>query len=356
MNTFTLRKLVLILGLLVFSAGLFAQVGEETKSENQQLEALGLSASSTSDEWIAVYFEQEAQYLNLNNRQVTTAGKEILDLISRKVQEFAPGTFASYYIPYHELVPSSSTKSLLDQASAAEPNNSLVFDDYVAQGELNRDASMKKKYSKKLEAASVYSLPTMEYNLNVLNSLPTNAFLITYGNDDTYPLWIWQEVFNTATTVTVINVDLLAHADYRKNICQRLNIADFNAIELDAEARIDKLLGSSNGNIYLALTIAPNILKNHSKDLYLTGLALHYSDGSISNLAALASNWENRFARSYIELNEPINRNYDLMFSVLADYYEDSNNQQMLQELENLRSDKQVKKAKTSSKKRPAAY
>ena len=357
MNTLDLRKLVLILALLAFGfGGFFAQVSQGAGSDEQQLSLLGLSASSTSDEWIAVYFEQEAKYLDLNIREVNQTGAETLEFIATKVQELAPGTFASYYIPYHEVVPSSATRALLDQATAVEPNNSLAFDDYVAQGEVNRDSGMKKKYAQKLEAASVYSLPTMEYNFNVLNSLPSNAFLITYGHDDTYPLWIWQEVFGTAPSVQVINIDLLSNAQYCKDICQRLNIANIDASTLNAQERIKHLLSGKNPNIYLALTISPSILKKHSKNLYLTGLALHYAEVNEYNLAQLSGNWENRFARTYIDVDEPINQNYKLMFSVLADYYSESNNQEMLHSVEIHLDKKKGKAAKAKSKRRPAAY
>jgi hypothetical protein len=357
MNTFDLRKLVLILALLAFGFGsLFAQISQAVESDEQQLSMLGLSASSTSDEWIAVYFEQEAKYLDLNIREVNQAGADILDFIASKVQELAPETFASYYIPYHEVVPSSTTRTLLDQATAVEPNNSLAFDDYVAQGEVNRDSGMKKKYAQKLEAASVYSLPTMEYNFNVLNSLPSNAFLITYGHDDTYPLWIWQEMFGTAPNVQVINIDLLSNAQYCIDICQRLNIPNIDAGSLNAQERIKYLLSGQNTNIYLALTISPSILKKHSKNLYLTGLALHYAKVNEYNLAQLSGNWENRFARTYIDVDEPINQNYKLMFTVLADYYAESNNPEMLNSVEIHLDKKKSKVSKSTSKKRPAAY
>lgn len=48
-----------------------------------------------------------------------------------------------------------------------------------------------------------------DYALNTLNTCDSNAILITYGDNDTYPLWYLQEVEGIRTDVRIINYNLL---------------------------------------------------------------------------------------------------------------------------------------------------
>jgi hypothetical protein len=60
-----------------------------------------------------------------------------------------------------------------------------------------------------------------DFAINILNSVPQNGILITYGDNDTFPLWYMQMAENYRTDVIVIN-EVLAYADwYREQILKR---------------------------------------------------------------------------------------------------------------------------------------
>jgi len=60
-----------------------------------------------------------------------------------------------------------------------------------------------------------------DFAINILNSIPQNGILITYGDNDTFPLWYMQMAENYRTDVAVIN-EILFYADwYREQISKR---------------------------------------------------------------------------------------------------------------------------------------
>ncbi|GBU26263.1 hypothetical protein R83H12_02959 [Fibrobacteria bacterium R8-3-H12] len=57
-----------------------------------------------------------------------------------------------------------------------------------------------------------------DFAINILNSIPQNGILITYGDNDTFPLWYMQMAENYRRDVAIIN-ESLSHSDwYRKQV------------------------------------------------------------------------------------------------------------------------------------------
>jgi len=68
-----------------------------------------------------------------------------------------------------------------------------------------------------------------DFAMNILNSIPQNGILITYGDNDTFPLWYMQMAENYRTDVVVINESLSYSEWYREQILE--NYPDLEVVE-----------------------------------------------------------------------------------------------------------------------------
>lgn len=68
-----------------------------------------------------------------------------------------------------------------------------------------------------------------DFAMNALNSIPQNGILISYGDNDTFPLWYMQMAENYRTDVVVIN-EALAYSDWYREQVSR-TYPDLNVVE-----------------------------------------------------------------------------------------------------------------------------
>jgi len=68
-----------------------------------------------------------------------------------------------------------------------------------------------------------------DFAMNILNSIPQNGILITYGDNDTFPLWYMQMVEKHRTDVVVINESLSYSKWYREQVLE--NYPDLEVVE-----------------------------------------------------------------------------------------------------------------------------
>jgi hypothetical protein len=91
-----------------------------------------------------------------------------------------------------------------------------------------------------------------DFAINVLNSIPQNGILITYGDNDTFPLWYMQLTENYRTDVVVIN-EVLSYMDwYREQVLR--NYPDLKPVE-NEEWRVE------NGKDFIFEVIENNFPK-----------------------------------------------------------------------------------------------
>jgi tetratricopeptide (TPR) repeat protein len=72
----------------------------------------------------------------------------------------------------------------------------------------------------------------LEWNKNLLNSVPSDAILITNGDNDTYPAWYLQAQ-GVRTDVTVANLSLLNIGDYRRYLVKHGLPLEMDSVTLD---------------------------------------------------------------------------------------------------------------------------
>ena len=271
------------------------------------------------------YIKKRKQSSSKYSKEISPNDQKELDSIVDILKKQDPESYEYNYLEVINNEHSKSSFSNLEKASAISPNNAQLYIDYIIYYELTDNPAKKKQYCQKLFESNIYSNGLLEYSHNLLNSLEKNAILFTYGEHDTYPTILQQEVKNIRKDVTVLNLELLKDVQYRTNQYNKLKIKE-------PSTSIDNLINktiSENPNtpIYLSVTINPKLLTSLSQQLYITGLAFKHSKKEYKNIPELVNNWEYKFKTD--ELAKPtenltlnrIHLNYSIPLIILYKYY-----------------------------------
>jgi len=246
------------------------------------------------------------------------------DEIFKLIEKNIPNTFT--YYRYKKMGYPSDTEMFdaLSKAYQINPENPEIYDSFVTYYEMKGDAGKRKEFNEKLYYANQISSGFLAYGYNVLSSMKPNGIILTFNDNDTFPLWLLQDVLNIRTDITVLNTSLLMDPEYGKAAFKRINMPDasqeynpegISHREKDIIDFIFKNIPESR-SLYVGLPAwkqlsstkqsngyvsASRQINEYEKNLYLTGLVLEYSTGNIDNIASLRNNFENNYTLDYIK-------------------------------------------------------
>jgi hypothetical protein len=235
------------------------------------------------------------------------------DSIVSQAQRFIPNTFTSHYIIWRNHGSTPEDFPHLERAYSLNPNFFGINEEMVSYYETQYNLAKRKEFNNKWFKLNELSLSLLTYNYNVLMTIQPNGAIITFGDNDSFPIWMLQDALGIRQDVTVLNTSLLCIPEYRAKVFKKLNIPDFNkqfpnGSEGATSENTDKILNHILKNkpkdlaLYIGLP-AWKQFKDNSQNFYLVGLALQYSLYYIDNIAMLKNNFENKYALDYIENN-----------------------------------------------------
>ncbi len=110
-----------------------------------------------------------------------------------------------------------------------------------------------------------------DFAINILNSIPQNGILVTYGDNDTFPLWYIQMVEKHRTDVVVINESLSYSDWYREQVLK--NYPDLNIVE-NGEHFIKEIIENNwpSKSVNFMIGANPHDYEEFSDDMPLIGL------------------------------------------------------------------------------------
>lgn len=296
-----------------------------------------LVKANPKDENIWLNYYKAARYRNYTEHSEKISGdaqKKLEDILAR-MNNAVPNSYAWNYCSFIQSNRSDKAVAYLKKAYELRPYEQELWDDMLAEATIAGDEISAVDFTKKLEQSAIYSDAAMEYSRNVLSSIEKDGILLTNGNLDTYPILIFQKQHNYRTDVKVICLDWMGSERYTNQVSQSFKLGKGKLNTGQAYTNLAEILKSSkNQNIYLALTIPPDILTNYLSELYCTGLAMKYSKTSLQNLGSLQYNWENLFQINSISAADDINRNYLLPLTLLRDMYTGAGNSEKARQMQ----------------------
>ncbi len=236
-----------------------------------------------------------------------------LDEIRDQIKKNIPNTFTDYVTRKRSPL-DNETFYNINKASDLKPDAAEIYPLMITHYELIANYDKRKEINQKMYEANELSSGLINYGYNVLMTLKPNSIIITYGDNETYPIWLLQDVYNLRKDVIVMALPMLTVKDYRTIMFKKIGIPN-NSSKDDNEKNHETfeenqheiasyILSNINLNehhVYISLG-ANHTVKKFEKNLYLVGLALEYSKTNIDNIALLRNNFENKYALDYTKI------------------------------------------------------
>ncbi len=244
---------------------------------------------------------------NWNQEKYDQYDKELKEIL-KKASKAIPNTFEFYVISGAEKGLTNGGNEEYLKAAKIRPFDEEIIDELMIHYDLKLDAKNKNLYATKMFETNQLSVGILNWGYNILAELDENAILFTYGDNDTYATWIIQEAKNFRKDVTVINHYLIQDENFRNQLLKKLG---YDPLDLSFDGLVsdnqltpayEKLLAhfyKGKRPVYF-VNSRNDYTKNVEDKLFLTGLALRYSEQSIDNVAIIKRNFEKRYLLDYI--------------------------------------------------------
>lgn len=355
---------------LFFVSSSFTQQPEKVYSVVKQVKSFEWYKSAAEDwrkiidkypqnaeAWLNYYTANRMARMMYREKWQNSQGHYFQNLtkIVEEMVKAIPNTFECRYIKYYN---SNSMKDedLKDLFEAYKIDSTRVetYDDMVKYYEIKRDSSGEKKFCQKWFEKNDVSPGILNWNYNVLASLEKNGIIITNGDNDTYPIWILQNVHNFRKDIVTININLITIDEYRNKLFKECGIKplDIDWSKIKSQDDLYKTIlnhiikNSTSRPVYLALTLQPSFYDDIKDKVYMIGLAFKYSEKDIDNVAMMINNFENNWLIDYLKIDftydiasgviHQINNNYLPVFAKLYDHYKLSGNEKNMKIVKNL--------------------
>lgn len=269
--------------------------------------------------------------------------------MNRVVQYFAKNAPTSFEYHFYKYVAGNYDVRLiqhLNQAEKLKPNNSDVLVQKAAYGWIVSDSAVANLYLKKLVKISKLDPDVLNYDLQMLKSLPSNSVLLTHGFDDGFGAYYWNRVQNTRSDVCVLSLDLMQSEVYRDSLIKKgFEFPTSRVIDVEFFKAFCTL--NADHQLFVSMTFPKPYLEAIQSDLSVHGLTFAYGVNQRRQLEmseVIRTNeilWETQFKSSiqqptYGEKGNQLLANYLPMLFLLRAHYKQSGTTLKLDEIEKM--------------------
>jgi hypothetical protein len=286
-------------------------------------------------------FVKESSYLK--------TGPEIVSLM----EQFIPNSFTFNYVSYSIQGIDPSKGNFLLKAFEINPKFEGINAAMVTYAVSILDNDLRKKVNKNWYPLNELSPGLINYGYNVLMSVKPNSILLTQHDNDSYPIWMLQDVKEIRPDVLVINFDFLLLDSYRKDVFNQLGIKPLDLqlnddYELNWKNVLNHFLSNYHNDrpLYFAMTVSQDYYKGFVAMMDISGLTYRFST-SPADLTKLNKDIiEHDFLLDYLKVQlipdsniKNVNRqniNYLKCFKLVFDYYQSIGDEKKANELKEL--------------------
>lgn len=284
----------------------YAQKSDEWYQQQARLWEQEIKKNSKNPEAWHNYYNA-VRYASYTETIDTKDKKAKLEQVIEDMGKAIPGTYEYHLLKYWNHYSMTDIDDL-KKAYEINPDKPDTYYGFITYYENHGNNEKMKEFLTKLYESRDVAPGLINYNYNVLATTQRNAILFTNGDNDTYPVWILQQVKEIRPDVTVLNTSLIMTGKpYLERKLKEKNIAvNFDELpEYRSENFVSGLCKYIAEKypaipIFFALTVYSPVTESISDDLYLIGLAYKYSPARIDNLAMLRNNWENNLRLDYL--------------------------------------------------------
>lgn len=213
-------------------------------------------------------------------------GDEIVELMNVHI----PNTFTYHYVKGSTGGITTENGKHLLKAYKMNPDFLGIHAAMVSYSQSKNDTELRKEVNTQWHRQNQYSPAFLAYAYNSLQSTAQNAILFTQGDNDTYPLWMLQDVKDIRKDVIVINIDFMVIEEYRKPLFEKLAIKPFvlehidvNEYETNWGNLVKHFLSEYKGDrpIHFAMTVSERWYEGFGDNMYISGLTYKFSGDPI---------------------------------------------------------------------------
>ena len=253
----------------------------------------------------------------------------------KESQKYIGNSWQFYHLKY--IFNKKDNKQLLKKIHKMKPDNSSINLDLLTMAEKALDREKRKKWSEYVYKIGIFHDNLLEMGYNLLQSIEPNGILFVNGDNDTFPLWILQDVFDLRNDVSIINFGLAHSKSYLSKLIKEENLKFKNFEKwfdpgLNSELFLKDILDNNPERVvYFSHTCQQKFIKYFERNLYNTGLVSRYSEERLDNVALLKRNFNKRFHLDYLtsqwsSKSAPysvlaINNNYFAGIFILIEHY-----------------------------------
>lgn len=242
------------------------------------------------------------------------------DSLLDQMAQAIPGTFVYHYLRYRQGGGDAAYLPDLRAAEALAPDRAELYPEFVAHYERVGDSLSRRRYNQRWFASGEMPEAVLAFGYNLLMSTAPGAILLTNGDNDTYPLWMLQDVHGLRPDVQVLNRHLLREAAYRDFRLRQLGLPSFSPAGPAFDAALVRHLARGTRPVFVALTVSPAAIEALRADLYVTGLASRYSPTRYDNIPVLRRQVETAFRLDDLRLSLRPLPTYDISLPLRQAY------------------------------------